>query len=56
MVFRLRPLEQMKLYETRNTIEIRIASRHTFSNAPSEPFFTRNRFMAMNICLVSSCS
>ena len=52
MVFRLWAPKQMKLQETRNTIEIRIAPQ-PYSKASSEPFFTRNRFMAMNICLVS---
>ena len=49
MVFCLRPLKQMKFQETRNTIEIVSRPSHTFSNLSSEPFFTRNRFMAMNM-------
>ena len=52
MILGLRSLEQMKLDKAGYAFEIVSRVSQTFSNASSEPFLTRKRFMAMNmICL-----
>jgi hypothetical protein len=52
VVLVLGSLEQMKLDETGALVNWESRLSHTCSKSSSEPFFTRNRFIAMNIILL----
>ena len=53
MVFGLGSLEQMELDETRHALQIRVTAQPDFLEGIFSASFTRNRFMAMNIIVLS---